>query len=81
MDEEEIFFCRIYGKQLHTINEIGLKICNDCRTAKENVAESEYFFCWACGRRLFEKGEVAQGVCHNRKVSINRKIGIPPLKH
>jgi len=81
MEEDEIFFCRLCGKQLNTIDEIGLKICNDCETANENVAESEYFFCWACGRRLFEKGEVAQGVCHNCKASINRKIGIPPLKH
>ena len=79
--EDEIFFCRICGKQLNTINEIELKICNDCKISKENIAGIEYFFCWACGRRLFEKGEVAQGVCHNCKASINRKIGIPPLKH
>ena len=78
--EDEIFFCRICGKQLTTINDIDLKICNNCQNSKENIAESTDFFCWACGRKLFEKSEIAQGVCHNCKASINRKIGMPPVE-
>jgi predicted amidophosphoribosyltransferase len=79
--EDDIFFCKICGKQLSTINEIGLKICDNCKNTKEKTANSEGFYCWACGKELHEKSEIAQGVCHNCKASINRKIGIPPVEH
>jgi len=74
MDDE--IFCRICGKQLNTINEISLEICDNCKKAKESTTGSKDFYCWACGKKLQEKSEIAQGVCHNCKASINRKIGI-----
>jgi len=79
--EDDIFFCKICGKQLSTINEIGLKTCDNCKNTKEKMVKSKDFCCWACGKELYEKSEIAQGICHNCKASINRKIGIPPVEH
>jgi len=48
--EDEIFFCRICGKQLNTVDEIELNICNACKIAKEKTTGSTDFYCWACGK-------------------------------
>ena len=79
--EDEVLFCRICGKQLTTIDEIGLTICCNCKTAKENITGSADFYCWACGKELSEKSEIAQGICHSCKASINRKIGKLTMEH
>ena len=60
--EDEIFFCRICGKQLNTVDEIELNICNACKIAKEKTTGSTDFYCWACGKELREKSEIAQGL-------------------
>jgi hypothetical protein len=79
--EDEIFFCKLCGKQLNTVNEIELNICNECKIPKEKTKGSENFYCWTCGKDLREKSEIAQGICHNCKASINRKIGTTPIEH
>ena len=70
----EVFFCRICGNQLQTLDEIDSKICSSCDHANETINDSVDFFCWACGKKLIAKSEIAQGVCHSCKASIYRKL-------
>jgi len=77
---DEIFFCKICGRQLTTVDEIEINICNQCKISKEKTTGSSEFYCWACGKALHTKSEIAQGVCNNCKASILRKIGIPAIE-
>jgi predicted RNA-binding Zn-ribbon protein involved in translation (DUF1610 family) len=80
LDGNDPIFCWSCGKQLIAIDEIALRICNECKVSMKKQSDDDTFFCWACGKMLNEMGEVAQGLCHNCKAYIIRKIRSSPKK-
>lgn len=80
LDENQNFFCRYCGKQLHSVDEISWRICIACKQSSKEPENEKVFFCWACGKQLTEMSEVAQGLCHSCKASIIRKIRSPVKK-
>ncbi|MFO7677725.1 MAG: hypothetical protein R6V50_05020 [Thermoplasmatota archaeon] len=78
MMNEEVFFCKICGVQLCSIDEITLHICHKCKTGNEQTTDNPDFFCWACGKKLSDISQIAQGICHGCKASIHKQLKKKP---